>query len=227
MREPILVINAGSSSIKFPVFETTADRSLSARAHGQVEGIGTSPHLEVTDSNGDKLADGTVARDGYDGAIAAIQDWFAAHVGGDAGFDGVGHRVVRGGSTYSQPVLIDSQVLAVLESLIPLAPLHQPHHVAVIRAIRAIAPKMAQVACFDTAFHRSQPALAQEFALPRDITAKGIRRYGFHGLSYEYITMPSCWSRYRMTPGSSAPLRVPIGKPSTAVKPIVLATLRH
>jgi acetate kinase len=187
MREPILVVNAGSSSIKFSVFETMADRSLSAGAHGQVEGIGTSPHLEITDPHGKKLADGRVAGDGYAGAIAAIHDWFAAHVGSEAGFDGVGHRVVHGGSTYSQPVLIDSQVMAVLESLIPLAPLHQPHDVAVIRAISAIAPKTPQVACFDTAFHRSQPTLAQEFALPRELAAKGVRRYGFHGLSYEYI----------------------------------------
>ncbi len=192
MREPILVVNAGSSSIKFSVFETMADRSLSAGAHGQVEGIGTSPHLEVTNPPGNKLADGPVAGDGYAGGIAAIHDWFAAHVGSDAGFDGVGHRVVHGGSTYSQPVQIDSQVLTALEALIPLAPLHQPHHIAVIRAISAIAPRVPQVACFDTAFHRSQPALAQEFALPRELTAKGVRRYGFHGLSYEYIvsTLP-------------------------------------
>jgi acetate kinase len=192
MREPILVVNAGSSNIKFSVFETMADRSLSAGAHGQVEGIGTSPHLEVTDPPGDKLADGPVAGDGYAGGIAAIHDWFAAHVGSDAGFDGVGHRVVHGGSTYSQPVQIDSQVLTALEALIPLAPLHQPHHITVIRAISAIAPRVPQVACFDTASHRSQPALAQEFALPRELTAKGVRRYGFHGLSYEYIvsTLP-------------------------------------
>ena len=198
MREPILVINAGSSSIKFSVFETTSGRSPSAGAHGQVEGIGTSPHLEVTDPHGKKLADAPVAGDGHSGAIAAIHDWFAAHVGSEAGFDGVGHRVVHGGSTYSEPVLIDTQVMAVLESLIPLAPLHQPHHISAIRAVSAIAPKVPQVVCFDTAFHRSQPTLAQEFALPRELTAKGIRRYGFHGLSYEYIAsalpavMPDC-----------------------------------
>jgi acetate kinase len=198
MREPILVINAGSSSIKFSVFETAADRSLSPRAHGQVEGIGTSPHLEVVDPKGNKLADGPVATDGYADAIAAIRDWFAAHGGNEAGFDGVGHRVVHGGSTYSKPVLIDSHVMAVLESLIPLAPLHQPHHIAAIRAISVIYPKVPQVACFDTAFHRNQPPLAQEFAIPRELTAKGIRRYGFHGLSYEYIVsalpkfMPDC-----------------------------------
>jgi acetate kinase len=110
----------------------------------------------------------------------------------------VGHRVVHGGVTYSKPVLIDSKVMAELETLIPLAPLHEPHHIAAIRAISAIAPKVPQIACFDTAFHRSQPAVAQEFALPRELTAKGVRRYGFHGLSYEYIVsvlpelMPDC-----------------------------------
>ena len=186
MREPILVVNAGSSSIKFSVFETMSDRSLAVGVHGEVAGIGTSPQLEITDPRGRKLADGPVSGTDHAGAITAIHDWFATHAG-DVGFDGVGHRVVHGGSAYTKPMLIDQPVMAVLESLIPLAPLHQPHHIAAIRAIGAIAPKVPQVACFDTAFHRSQPGLAQEFALPREFTAKGIRRYGFHGLSYEYI----------------------------------------
>ncbi len=187
MREPILVVNAGSSSIKFSVFETAPDRSLAAGAHGQVEGIGTSPHLEVSDPRGNKLADAPVAGGGHAGAIAAIHEWFRTHVGDDAQLDGVGHRVVHGGPSYANPVLIDGKVMAVLESLVPLAPLHQPHHIAAIRAIGAVAPDLPQVACFDTAFHRSQPALAQAFALPRELSEKGIRRYGFHGLSYQYI----------------------------------------
>jgi acetate kinase len=152
MREPILVVNAGSSSIKFSVFETSLDRSLVAGIHGQVEGIGTAPHLEITDPRGKKLADGPVAGAGHVGAIAAILEWFMAHVGNDAGFDGIGHRVVHGGMTYSEPVLIDDKVMAVLDSLTPLAPLHQPHHIATIRAITAVAPKVPQFACFDTAF---------------------------------------------------------------------------
>jgi acetate kinase len=188
MREPILVINAGSSSIKFSIFETAADRSLSADVHGQVEGIGTSPQLEVEDASGRKLADHHVIQNDHEGAIAAIHDWFAAHTGSEAGFDGAGHRIVHGGLAYSQPVLIDDQVIADLETLIPLAPLHQKHNIAAIRAISSVAPDLPQVACFDTAFHCSQPPLAQQFALPRALTAKGIRRYGFHGLSYEYIT---------------------------------------
>jgi len=179
----ILVLNAGSSSIKFSVY--SAD--LAPGPHGQVEGIGTSPRLEVADARGGKLADQPVAGAGHGGAIAAIHDWFAAHIGSERAFEGVGHRVVHGGLAYSEPVRIDDRVLAELEALVPLAPLHQPHNIAAIRAVAATAPEVPQVACFDTAFHRNQPPIAQEFALPRELTAKGIRRYGFHGLSYEYI----------------------------------------
>ncbi len=187
MREPILVINAGSSSIKFSVFETAADRSLSAAVHGQVEGIGTAPRLKIDDAHGKSIADQTVSAKDHDGAIAAIHEWFAGHVGSEAGFAGVGHRIVHGGLAYAEPVVVDARVISDLEALIPLAPLHQPHNIAAIRAVTASAPRVPQVACFDTAFHRHQPAVAQGFALPRALTAKGIRGYGFHGLSYEYI----------------------------------------
>jgi acetate kinase len=183
---PILVINAGSSSIKFSVFET-AGRAPAAALDGQVEGIGTAPHLEVRDARGNRITDETVAAADHDGAIAAIHEWLAAHVGGEAGIAAVGHRVVHGGLAYAEPVLIDDGVVADLAALVPLAPLHQPHNIAAIRAVAAKAPHMPQVACFDTAFHCRQPAVAQKFALPRTLTAKGIRGYGFHGLSYEYI----------------------------------------
>jgi acetate kinase len=187
MREPILVINAGSSSIKFSVFETATGRSLLAGAHGQVEGIGGALHLDVADAQGRELADHPVSGKDHPHAIAAIHRWFADHVGSEAGFDGVGHRVVHGGTAYSQPVLIDGQVIAQLQELVPLAPLHQPQHIAAIRAISAAAPGVPQVACFDTSFHRAQPHLAQQYALPRALIVKGMRRYGFHGLSYEYV----------------------------------------
>jgi acetate kinase len=187
MPGPILVINAGSSSIKFSVFERAADRSLAADLHGQVEGIGTSPQLKVADAQGRGVADQTVAGNDHRAAIAAIHGWFADHIDSEVGFDGVGHRIVHGGMAYSEPVVINEQVMTCLEKLVPLAPLHQPHHIAAIRAVAAVAPQVPQVACFDTAFHRSQPSLAREFALPRELSAKGIRRYGFHGLSYEYI----------------------------------------
>jgi acetate kinase len=187
MREPILVLNAGSSSVKFSVFETAADRSLSAGAHGQVEGIGNSAHFIVSDAAGRKLDDRKLSQNDYRGAIGAIHEWFADHIGSEDSFAGVGHRVVHGGLAYAAPALVTDRVLSDLEALIPLAPLHQPNNIAAIRAVRHVAPDVPQVACFDTAFHRTQPPLAQEFALPRALTAKGIRRYGFHGLSYEYI----------------------------------------
>jgi acetate kinase len=187
MREPILVINAGSSSIKFSVFETAADRSLSAGIHGQVEGIGTTAHLEVSDATRQKLADAPVAPSDHQGAIAAIHEWFGRHIGSEASFAAAGHRIVHGGDRFGAPVLIDDAVIAALEELVPLAPLHQPHHIAAIRALRAVAPRLPQIACFDTAFHTAQAPLARTFALPRALTEKGIRRYGFHGISYEYI----------------------------------------
>jgi acetate kinase len=187
MHEPVLVINAGSSSIKFSVFETDADRSVSPAAHGEVEGIGTASRLSVTDPQGRSLAERPVVGDDYESAIAAIYDCCVEDIGGQAKFTGVGHRVVHGGARFSQPVLIDAQVVAALEALAPLAPLHQPHHIAAIRAVASAAPEVPQVACFDTAFHHTQPALARHFALPRALVEKGVRRYGFHGLSYEYI----------------------------------------
>ncbi|HTW53671.1 MAG TPA: acetate/propionate family kinase [Stellaceae bacterium] len=187
IRDPILVINAGSSSIKFSLFENTAEGSLTAGAHGQVEGIGSAPRFDAADAHGRKLSTPALQGNDHHTAIAAIHDWFAAYAGEGASLAAVGHRVVHGGSEFVEPVLIDDRVLAALEALTPLAPLHQPHHVAAIRAMAATVPKVLQVACFDTAFHQTQPKLAQEFALPRDLSAKGIRRYGFHGISYEYI----------------------------------------
>ena|ERR1700761_2927453 len=191
MREPILVLNAGSSSCKFSVYQTAVDRSLSTGAYGQVEGIGEASdrpaRIEVADSEGRKLIDRPIVAADHVGAMAAIHSWFEEHIGSEAGFSGVGHRVVHGGMVFAEPVLIDAAVLAALDELVPLAPLHQPHNIAAIRAVSAIAPELPQVACFDTAFHRTEPTLAQEFALPRAYSAKGVRRYGFHGLSYEYI----------------------------------------
>ena len=186
MDEPILVLNAGSSSVKFSVFDTPAD-ALAVRLHGEVEAIGEAARLHVSDAAGRALSDAPVDAIDHDRAIAAIHRWFAAHVGSEAGFAGVGHRIVHGGPLYARPVLIDGGVIATLEALVPLAPLHQPHQIAAIRAVAAFAPRVPQVACFDTAFHRDQPVVARAFALPRELSASGIRRYGFHGLSYEYI----------------------------------------
>jgi acetate kinase len=193
MREPILVINAGSSSLKFSIFETLDAGSLSLRVHGAVDGIGGKAHLTVSDAEGRSLADERIQGGAHEEVIGAIQRWFAAHARTQSGFHGVGHRIVHGGQRYSQPVLIDADVMAGLEEAVPLAPLHEPQQIAAIRAISAASPHVKQVACFDTAFHATQPPLAQRFALPGEYSERGIRRYGFHGLSYEYIaaTLPS------------------------------------
>lgn len=187
MLGPILVINAGSSSVKFSLFESLAGRVLRAITHGEVAGIGTRPRLTVADGAGQKLLDESCGAADQETAMAAILGWLKEDGGSEGSLAGVGHRVVHGGADFSEPMRIDDRVLARLETLVPLAPLHQPHNIAAIRAIAATAPNVPQVACFDTAFHHDQPVLARQFALPRAVTEQGVRRYGFHGLSYEYI----------------------------------------
>lgn len=187
MQMSLLVVNAGSSSVKFSVFANGTDDEPTTIAHGEVDRIGIAPRFTVRDASGTKLAAEVVAGKDHQAAFEAIHRWCIAHIGNDTELAGVGHRIVHGGIDFGNPVLIDDAVIAALDALTPLAPLHQPHNIAAIRAIRALAPLVPQVACFDTAFHRQQPPLAQAFALPRDLTARGIRRYGFHGLSYEYI----------------------------------------
>ncbi len=188
MPDAILVINAGSSSIKFAVFHVAASGALDAGPEGQVDGIGARPHFAVRAQNGETLTERDLAASGGDhrGAMDEIRAWLSAHRGGDR-LVAVGHRVVHGGTTYAAPVLIDDRVLAALDALVSLAPLHQPHNLAAIRALAASSPRLPQVACFDTAFHQGQPLVARTFALPRALGEEGVRRYGFHGLSYEYI----------------------------------------
>jgi acetate kinase len=182
----IAVLNAGSSSIKFAMYEPGADGDLLLR--GQVERIGQAPRLEARDASGKILAEHNLSDAKADHAAATAEIIaMRRQLLGERLVLAVGHRVVHGGTEFSAPVLIDDKVLAKLAELAPLAPLHQPHNLAPIRAIAHAAPRLPQVACFDTAFHRSQPVLAQVFALPREITAAGVRRYGFHGLSYDYI----------------------------------------
>ena len=186
MTDCIAVLNAGSSSIKFALYEAGHDGAQLFR--GQIEGIGVKPHLKAQDASGAVVAERRWTDGGLDHRAATGE---IMKVGREllAGRHVVafGHRVVHGGTEFAQPVRVDAAVMAVLAKLVPLAPLHQPHNLAPIEAIAAAAPEIPQVACFDTAFHRSQPALAQEFALPRDLTAAGVRRYGFHGLSYDFI----------------------------------------
>jgi len=190
MTDVILALNAGSSSLKFSLFATTHKRdSLSLLYRGGVEGLGSNPHFLVEDAIGQRQREeqltATVAIS-YAEALGVLLDWIGHH---ETGLEliSVGHRIVHGGSFFSAPVLVDSAVLAQLKQFIPLAPLHQPHNLAAIEAVNSIKPDIPQIACFDTAFHHTQPAVAAAFALPRDVTALGIKRYGFHGLSYEYI----------------------------------------
>jgi acetate kinase len=189
MNPLILVANAGSSSLKFALFKKNKADQPVAEATGQVEGIGTQPRLTVKNAVGQALVDRAHDADEvlhHGGAIAVIRSWLHEHDQG-AEFLAVGHRVVHGGQHFSEPVLVDTKVLTELEALVPLAPLHQPQCIAVIRAVRDAMPTLPQIACFDTAFHHAQPAIAQAFAVPRRLTDEGVRRYGFHGLSYEYI----------------------------------------
>jgi acetate kinase len=186
MSGPIAILNAGSSSIKFALYEPGAGGSVLLR--GQVSQIGVAPHMRVADADGNRLAEQTWPAEGFDHAVAtrAIIDTVRASNKG-APVSAVGHRVVHGGAEFAAPVRIDRRTLAALARLKPLAPLHQPHNLAPIEAIAEASPNLPQVACFDTAFHRTQPPLAQMFALPRRFTDSGVRRYGFHGLSYEYV----------------------------------------
>jgi acetate kinase len=188
MADAVLVLNAGSSSIKFSLFLDEGGE-LAPRLGGLLEGLYTRARFSAKDASGTSLgerewAEGT--RLGHDGAIAHLVEFLGAHRGEDR-LAAVGHRVVHGGMEFSEPVKLDAGVVAKLEELIPLAPLHQPHNLAPIRLVAERLPQVPQVACFDTAFHRAQPELAQAFALPASITDRGVRRYGFHGLSYEYI----------------------------------------
>ena len=189
MSRGILTINAGSSSIKFALFPLDHPISPLAEVSGQIDGIGAETTKMVAKNRaGERIADQTLSgeRVSHAQAFDALLKWFTATYTGWE-IVAVGHRVVHGGDRYSQPTVIDAQVLTHLTGFTPLAPLHQPHNVAGIVALQALLPSVPQVACFDTAFHRSQPDVAQMFGLPRALTAEGVKRYGFHGLSYEFI----------------------------------------
>jgi len=189
MKQGILTINAGSSSIKFALFPLDHPISPEAEVSGQIDGIGTeTTRMTAKNRAGERIADQLLegGKVNHAQAFDALLKWFtASHANWQ--IVAVGHRVVHGGERYSQPTVIDDTVLGHLQSFIPLAPLHEPHNVAGIIALQALLPSVPQIACFDTAFHRSQPEVAQTFGLPRNITAEGIKRYGFHGLSYEFI----------------------------------------
>jgi acetate kinase len=186
--DTILVVNAGSSSVKFQVFAVDSDGRLRRQVRGQMDGIGSRPRLRATDTGGDALADRVYPIESVPDVPAALMlasAWLRDEL--QVRPLAVGHRVVHGGPDYDRAVLIDHGVIARLERFTALAPLHQPHNLAPIRTLLAKFPALPQVACFDTAFHRDHDEVADHYAIPRRLHEEGVRRYGFHGLSYEYV----------------------------------------
>ena len=184
----ILCLNAGSSSLKFALYAEPGTDEPSLLASGKIENIGLEPHLIARDAKGDVLAERRWTKDGTITHETLLEDLLReieASVGDD--LIAVGHRIVHGGTDYSAPARVDAPLLAALEALCPLAPLHQPHNLAAVRAVSRLRPAVLQVACFDTGFHHGQPPIATRLALPRALGEEGMRRYGFHGISYEYI----------------------------------------
>src|SRR4051812_40436549 len=189
MSDYFLVLNAGSSSLKFCVYEPQMEGQLKLISGGQIEGIGSKPMLKAKDSAGKLIANQelkTPVKDGYE-ALDYLALWLRSQFP-HANVLGVGHRVVHGGKNYFRPTLVTEEVLSDLKTLIPLAPLHQPYNLAAIEAVAQRMPGVPQVACFDSGFHRTHEAVADLVPLPKEIRDKGIQRYGFHGLSYEYIS---------------------------------------
>jgi acetate kinase len=189
MDDYALVLNAGSSSLKFCVYRRPLQDSWRLESKGQIDGIGTAPQWFAKDADGktldrEALEPGAVP-DGRS-ALDRLAEWLLGRYGGSRVL-GVGHRVVHGGARFGGPTLVTPDVLEELRALSPLAPLHQPYNVGAIEAVADRLPGVPQIACFDTSFHRGQPAVAEVVALPRDICRGGVQRYGFHGLSYEYI----------------------------------------
>ncbi|MCK0511593.1 acetate/propionate family kinase [Aromatoleum buckelii] len=186
----ILVINAGSSSVKFALYATEPELAAKPALSGQIEGIGATPMLSAQDAARLRYREPVHTAGGqaeqHRDALNHLFSWLAAH-NPTLDIVAAGHRIVHGGDLHSAPVRLNEFVLGDLDSFVPLAPLHQPHNLRAVRAVAVLLPGIPQVGCFDTAFHRTQPALAQAFALPRAITARGVKRYGFHGLSYDYV----------------------------------------
>jgi acetate kinase len=188
MNEYAVVLNAGSSSLKFCVFRRRNPDAWLVDTRGQIEGIGTSPQLSARDSHGAIVTLSTLDPSVFDGrtAIDTLASWLRSKYA-PGHIVGVGHRVVHGGSQYSRPVLITREVLVELYELIPLAPMHQPYNLMAVERIRERMPEVPQVACFDTSFHQTQSQVAKLIPLPKNIRKFGVQRYGFHGLSYEFI----------------------------------------
>jgi acetate kinase len=185
MSDAILTLNAGSSSLKFALFDI-ADGCVRLAVKGEAEKLDSIPHFLAEDAQGKSLADEIWAGAPFDAVIGKILDWATSHLGRDQ-LVAVGHRMVHGGPDHAAPERVTPDLLKALDALVPLAPLHLPHNIAPIRAISRARPNLAQVVTFDTAFHRTMPDVATRIAIPRRYEQEGVRRYGFHGLSYEYI----------------------------------------
>lgn len=183
MNDVILAINAGSSSIKFSLFYV---ETLNLILHGKIEDVFESPIFSSFNDKNEVILKQELNSHGYESSIKFFFEWFR-QFNDKFNLIGVGHRIVHGGVEFLKPVLINDEVILKLTSLIPLAPLHQSHSIEAIKIIKQFYPNIIQVACFDTAFHRTQSHLSSHFAIPRSMTEEGMVRYGFHGLSYEYI----------------------------------------
>ncbi|MBK7565587.1 MAG: acetate/propionate family kinase [Propionivibrio sp.] len=219
MSDAILVLNAGSSSIKFSLFLESGN-ALELFLGGQIEGLYTAPKFKAKNADGGSVGEKQWASGealGHDGALGYLSDFLRQQLG-DHQLAAVGHRVVHGGVDYAAPVRLTAEIVNDLEKFIPLAPLHQPHNLTPIRLLLANRPELPQVACFDTAFHHAQPAVAQAFALPPEITERGVRRYGFHGLSYEYIASVLAEYDPRAAQGRTVVLHLGNGASMCAVK---------
>ncbi|WP_271948723.1 acetate/propionate family kinase [Ruegeria faecimaris] len=187
MADHVLALNAGSSSLKFALYELVDDNRPSMRWRGQIERLGDAPRLLAQSAGGRSVDRPLSSTKSHDEAIHAFLEMAREYLP-DIHVCAIGHRVVHGGTVYSEPVRVDDTVINTLEGFIPFAPLHQPYSLAGIRAASAAFPGTTQVACFDTAFHRTHPWVNDTFALPKSYYDKGVRRYGFHGLSYDYIS---------------------------------------
>jgi acetate kinase len=182
--EVILVINSGSSSIKFSLF--VCHQELNLLYHGEIESIFETPSLTIFNASHVQIVKQNISPNGHEAGLRAFFNWFE-NLSDSVTLKAVGHRVVHGGMDFFQPTVVTDEVMKKIASLIPLAPLHQSHNLEAIKIIKTFYPKLLQVACFDTAFHRTQEKLATLFAIPRSLTDEGVIRYGFHGISYEYI----------------------------------------
>jgi acetate kinase len=197
--QTIAVINAGSSSVKFTLFASRPASGLERIADGAIEGVGTAPRFRARDQHGSQVVEfrwPQGAGRSHEELLGRLMSWVESHVGPDA-LAAAGHRVVFGGAAYQAPTRVGPEMLERLEAMVPFMPLHLPHNLAPIRALAATHPDLPQIACFDTAFHQTIPPIERRFAVPRVLTQAGIVRYGFHGLSYEYIAtrLPACDAR--------------------------------